>query len=231
MAIENHDNPIRETKPDNTRSIMGACGPEEEEEENQWPPWLIPLLKENFFVQCSFHEHSPKSECKMYCLDCNNGSLCSLCLAHHKDHRTLQIRKSSYHHVIKVNEIHKHLDVSSVQTYVINSAKVVFLNERPQARPCKVFTSSACQVCFRCLVDDCFSFCSLGCKVAGSPRSMEKIVKNAPMESQENSSNSSEVDNNTSKLQSSIPSTPQLPISGSMRKRRRKGIPYQSPWQ
>uniref|UniRef100_A0A1J3D594 PLATZ transcription factor family protein n=1 Tax=Noccaea caerulescens TaxID=107243 RepID=A0A1J3D594_NOCCA len=226
MAIEDYENPNREIKPKHRR-VMGAGGPEEEEE-NRWPPWLKPLLKEVFFSQCSFHGHSPKSECNMYCLDCTNGSLCSLCLAHHKDHRTVQIRRSSYHDVIRVNEIQKHVDISSIQTYVINSAKVVFLNERPQPKPGKGVTNT-CDVCFRGLVDDCFSFCSLGCKVAGTSRNFEKRGKDTPMEP-ENSSNSSGVDNDISNLQSSIPSTPEFP-PGSFRKRRRKGIPYRSPLQ
>ena len=285
-----------------------------EEEGKWWPSWLKPLLKEPFFVQCNFHGHSPKSECNMYCLDCTNGSLCSLCLAHHKDHRTIQvrlhfilldcfwrkfdiecccwplimqIRRSSYHDVIRVSEIQKHLDIFSIQTYVINSAKVVFLNERPQPqpRPAKGVTN-ACNVCYRGLVDDCFRFCSLGCKVpfpcshfksmvyftekslklliwvssfswtylitlskesffffsflmcfgncnqqvAGTSRSFRKRVKNAEMES-ENSSNSSGVEDNIPNPQSLTPSTPQLPSSTSLRKRPRKGIPYQSPLQ
>lgn len=62
-----------------------------DEEENRWPPWLKPLLKEQFFVQCKFHADSHKSECNMYCLDCMNGALCSLCLAHHRDHRAIQV--------------------------------------------------------------------------------------------------------------------------------------------
>ncbi|CAN8245837.1 unnamed protein product [Cochlearia groenlandica] len=225
MAIEDHENPNREIKPNNIR-VMEANGPEEEE--NRWPLWLKPLLTENFFVQCTFHVHSSKSECNMYCLDCTNSSLCSLCLPHHKDHRTIQIRRSSYHDVIRVNEIQNYLDISYIQTYVINSAKVVFLNERPQPKPGKGATYT-CTVCYRGLVNDCFRFCSLGCKVAGTCSSFEKRVKHTPTEP-ESSSNSSGVDNdNIPNSQSLSSSMPQLPSPGSNRRTRRKGIPYQSP--
>ncbi|CAH8392536.1 unnamed protein product [Eruca vesicaria subsp. sativa] len=212
MAIEDQENTIREFKPKNRR-IMGAGGPEEED--NRWPPWLKPLLKEHFFGHCKFHVDSHKSECNMYCLDCTNGPLCSLCLAHHKDHRTIQIRRSSYHDVIRVNEIQKYLDISGIQTYVINSAKVVFLNERPQPRPGKGVTNT-CKVCYRSLVDDSFRFCSLGCKIAGSSRGFEKGRKNLLMETEDSGSFS--------------PSTPPLTASSSCRiAKRRKGIPHRSP--
>ncbi|CAO2822811.1 unnamed protein product [Amaranthus hypochondriacus] len=65
-------------------------GPEDEDF-TRWPPWLKPLPRKKFFIQCEIHTDSHKSECNMYCLDYMNGSLCSLCAAHHQRHRGIQV--------------------------------------------------------------------------------------------------------------------------------------------
>lgn len=208
---------------------MGAGGPDDED--NRWPPWLKPLLKESFFVQCKLHADSHKSECNMYCLDCMNGPLCSLCLAHHKDHRAIQIRRSSYHDVIRVSEIQKVLDITGVQTYIINSARVVFLNERPQPRPGKGVTNT-CEVCERSLLDS-YRFCSLGCKIVGTSKSPQKKKKPSTAMSSDSedsySSNSVHGLQKNCKVQSFTPSTPPPTSVNYRTAKRRKGIPHRAP--
>jgi hypothetical protein len=71
---------------------QGGGGEYDDEVENQrWPPWLKPLLSTSFFGQCRVHADAHKSECNMYCLDCMNGALCSLCLARHREHHAIQV--------------------------------------------------------------------------------------------------------------------------------------------
>ena len=41
----------------------------------------------------------------------------------------LQIRQYSYHDVIRVSEVEDVLDITNVQIYIINSARVLFLHE------------------------------------------------------------------------------------------------------
>ncbi|CAL5018952.1 unnamed protein product [Urochloa decumbens] len=223
----------------------GEC--DDDAENQRWPPWLKPLLSTQFFVQCRVHADAHKSECNMYCLDCMNGAVCSLCLAHHRDHHAIQIRRSSYHDVIRVSEIQKVLDIGGVQTYIINSARVVFLNERPQPRPGKGVTNT-CEVCERSLLD-CFRFCSLGCKIVGTARGYrprkkhggggdgKKSKKRATAlkdvgrcDSEDSCTGSSS--DRSSVVQSFSPSTPPPTSAASCRpwNKRRKGVPHRSPF-
>ncbi|CAN1353572.1 Protein RGF1 INDUCIBLE TRANSCRIPTION FACTOR 1 [Linum perenne] len=127
------------------------------------PAWLESLLSTAFFSVCRIHRDAARSECNMFCLDCRGDPFCFYCRSsRHKDHQVIQIRRSSYHDVVRVGEIQKVLDISGVQTYVINSARVMFLNERPQPKSGKG-VAHLCEICGRSLLDT-FRFCSLGCK-------------------------------------------------------------------
>ncbi|KAL6008364.1 hypothetical protein ACLOJK_033873 [Asimina triloba] len=199
-----------------------------------WPSWLRPLLQTSFFVQCKFHNEAHKSECNMYCLDCMNGALCSLCLAYHADHRTIQIRRSSYHDVIRVSEVQKYMDIAGVQTYIINSARVVFLNERPQPRPGKGVTNT-CEVCDRSLLVS-FRFCSLGCKIAGTsnnPKNHRKKPARLASDSEDSYSSSSNHHHHHHRhekpVRSFTPPTPPPTAVNFRSAKRRKGVPHRAP--
>ncbi|CAJ1972533.1 unnamed protein product, partial [Sphenostylis stenocarpa] len=81
----------------------------------------------------------------------------------------MQIR-SSYHDVVRVQDIEDELDTSGVQSYVINNFDVVFLNKRgfdvcrtkKNSKSCR--NTLPCEICRR-NISNAFHFCSLGCKV------------------------------------------------------------------
>jgi hypothetical protein len=158
------------------------------------PAWLEALNTQKFFIACSFHEHAKKNEKNICCLDCCT-SICPHCVAAHRVHRLLQVRRYVYHDVVRLEDLEKLIDCSSVQvhqicivhackfdscarvnmyaalqfciymvqSYTINSSKVVFLKKRPQNRQFKG-SGNICTSCDRSLQEPYFH-CSLDCKV------------------------------------------------------------------
>ncbi|KAJ0031201.1 hypothetical protein Pint_14725 [Pistacia integerrima] len=128
----------------------------------QRPAWLEALYTQKFFVGCSYHETAKKNEKNICCLDCCT-SICPHCIPSHRFHRLLQVRRYVYHEVVRLDDLQKLIDCSSVQAYTINSAKVVFIKKRPQNRQFKG-AGNYCTSCDRSLQEP-YIHCSLGCKV------------------------------------------------------------------
>ncbi|XP_041026642.1 protein RGF1 INDUCIBLE TRANSCRIPTION FACTOR 1-like isoform X2 [Juglans microcarpa x Juglans regia] len=104
---------------------------------NMKPAWLEGLMAETFFGACGAHDNLRKNEKNVFCLHCCL-SICPHCFPSHRSHPLLQ-------------------------PYTINSAKVIFLNQRPQSRSFKG-SANICWTCDRILQEP-FHFCSLSCKV------------------------------------------------------------------
>ncbi|EIE20013.1 PLATZ-domain-containing protein, partial [Coccomyxa subellipsoidea C-169] len=136
------------------------------------PDWFPSLLSSDFFDPCEDHDGVRKNECTFFCKDCCSSGICMHCLpAHPHEHTAIQarlsflrIRKYMYQFVVRIQDIQEHFDASGVQTYIINSARVVFLRDRKHASPVKDAFVEGCLTCKRALRDN-FYFCSLSCKV------------------------------------------------------------------
>ncbi|XP_020082683.1 uncharacterized protein LOC109706316 [Ananas comosus] len=126
------------------------------------PAWLEALDTQKFFVGCSAHENAKKNEKNICCLDCCT-SICPHCVPAHRHHRLVQVRRYVYHDVVRLEDLEKLIDCSNVQSYTINSSKVVFLKKRPQNRQFKG-SGNICTSCDRSLQEP-YIHCSLGCKV------------------------------------------------------------------
>ncbi|KAL0425824.1 UNVERIFIED_CONTAM: hypothetical protein Sradi_1117200 [Sesamum radiatum] len=84
-----------------------------------------------------------------------------------------QIRRYVYHDVIRLVDADKLMDCAQVQSYTTNSAKVVFLNQRPQTRPPRA-SGNLCITCDRNLQESSL-FCSISCKLQHILRSGCKL--------------------------------------------------------
>ncbi|KAI5322502.1 hypothetical protein L3X38_031574 [Prunus dulcis] len=178
------------------------------------PPWLESLLSTAFFSICPSHKDAPRSECNMYCLDCNNGAFCFYCRSsRHKDHQVIQIRRSSYHDVVRVSEIQKPKNAVKGSSHI-------------------------CEVCARSLLDP-LRFCSLGCKLVGLKKNGEaSFILSPKKEEEEGRREGIEIRLPSKELEDQLPqgmqqdlyqNTPTPPHHSNSNSRRRKGIPHRAP--
>lgn len=127
------------------------------------PAWLPQLLRTEFFGHCKKHT-TGKHEKNQFCLSCCSGPYCPEGLHQlHPGHASVQVRKASHRDVVRIADIQKYLDIGNVQAYTINSAKIVFLQSRPQPKLCKG-APKYCDTCHRSLADQ-VKFCSINCKL------------------------------------------------------------------
>ncbi|RCV44427.1 hypothetical protein SETIT_9G373300v2 [Setaria italica] len=134
-------------------------------EEEKKPEWFNVLLRTNFWEPCMEHAAENRAEKCMFCLHCYNVS-CPHCTHDEPGHRLLKIRRYVYRSVVLAKDMQNlDIDVSRIQTYIINGQRVVHL--RPMNRS-KLFRPPAGTP--GCLTCGCWlrvwpnSFCSLTCQ-------------------------------------------------------------------
>ncbi len=83
--------------------------------------------------------------------------------------------------VLKVSDVSRAANVSSIQTYVINNDRVIFIRRRPLARIPKGPSLKVvrCSVCSRALQDNCL-FCSLQCKLDATDAGRQHFLAALP---------------------------------------------------
>jgi len=141
------------------------------------PAWLDALLSLEFFVPCKRHSIAKKNERNIFCIDCQDA-ICQHCLGGHGGHKLVQVRRYVYHDVVRLNDISKLVDCSGVQTYIINGARVVFLNQRPQPKPSKAL-GNVCGHCDRALQEP-HHYCCVACKVDSSLEAGQDVSSMLP---------------------------------------------------
>lgn len=132
--------------------------------------WLYQLVTCPYLFkpcpQCSTSHSGREVLITYFDPDAPERGYCTYCPQRASRPRLLQIRRSTYHEVIKAADVSRMADVSGIQHYVINGAKVLFLRPRPQPRPPKgVVAPARCSVDGRQLMDAHSSYCSLRCKL------------------------------------------------------------------
>ncbi|XP_010557829.1 PREDICTED: uncharacterized protein At3g50808 [Tarenaya hassleriana] len=174
-------------------------------------PWLIPMVKSKLFHE-KCEEHANKKRC-YFCCDCMTPPFCSLCQKssqNHQGHTLIQTYRSSYQSGVQIQTMSKYFDTSEISIYVINSHKIIYINQRrDKEHASRANAACKCQVCAWEL-DPASSakFCSIECKL----RSLLGSKLDELIEKQEPARTETEV-----------------VVPKPVRRHRRKGIPQRGP--
>ena len=160
--------------------------------------WIPKLLRTSFYSACPVHAHVSHAQKRfnqrwtertLYCLECCEA-VCRLCVdrqrhaechdAEHSQHTYIGICRYMYHDVVLAKDICREMDVSSVQSYLNNGQRVMYIvrgtagagshghTAATTTSPASVTASmhgGVCRTCWRPLQDG-FAFCSLFCLVS-----------------------------------------------------------------
>ena len=96
---------------------------------------------EGFFTPCpTCHEaHNGTRDSHLSFMDVDEPhgrGYCHFCRPADPARRIIQIRRNTYHDVLRIGDMTKIYDVAQIQQYTINNGKVVFLKPRPQMPKC-----------------------------------------------------------------------------------------------
>ena len=139
--------------------------------------WLEKFLAAPFFQVCEDHPNDKKNELNFFNLK-TRRPMCAHCIdVMEREHQreasatkstrdvVIQIRRYVYHNVVRLQDMSMYLDLSHVQTYVINNARVVFISTRQQSVD-KVPPPPGPHSCLGCprVLQPTYKFCSIECK-------------------------------------------------------------------
>ena len=139
--------------------------------------WLEQFLAAPFFQVCECHPNKKKNELNFFNLN-TRRAMCAHCVevTEREQQREasasksirdiiLQIRRYVYHNVVRLQDMSMYLDLSLVQTYVINNARVVFISTRQQSMD-KAPAPPGPHTCLGCprVLQPTYKYCSIECK-------------------------------------------------------------------
>lgn len=129
-------------------------------------PWVRSLLSTRFYGACDTHSTFRKNERNIFCKT-HAIKICSYCQTNSHSHANctvLHVTRYMYHDVLLTSEVSAVLNIVSIQPYVNNGHRVVYIDRRAQALSNAPPNAKTCIVCDRTLQEP-YKFCCIYCKL------------------------------------------------------------------